>query len=555
MIRYTTLFLAFAGLLLFSCQTPQSSLQAEQWQELEISLTSEKDYANPYTEVEVYADFTDGSGTVWRRPAFWDGVKTWKIRFAPPVASGTVTYRTVASDAADKGLHGQSGSIRCGAYRGDNTLLRHGLLRMSEGKRNVVHADGTPFFMVGDTPWALPWRATPEAATTYAQNRQERGFNTALLMSLLPDRGAEGPRDRSSPGSFDVAFEDLAAGHLNQPNVAYFQTFDELSGILVAHGIVPVYQPVFHGYGWKGKNVLGWDVDPQEYARYCRYLVARYGARPAMWLVGGDGIGKEKGVKEGGEEVEQWDAYRQPTGIHYNPFDDYVPENQPAEKGFHGNKSYQEEEWLDFQWAQTGHGGKHLTHKVAQMYENKPTKAVANGEPTYEGIRDPENAAGWWQGHEAWSQVMAGGTMGVVYGAGGLWQWKLTKDEPGWPAWANSEVAWSDAILLPGSQYVGYLSRAFRGFDTTDMEKHPELANGQPLLAKPGSFYASYLPEGGELTVQGLPAGIPYRWFNPQTGAFEAEAKAAGGAVTFVAPGKEPWVLLVGEQKGERQVM
>jgi hypothetical protein len=51
--------------------------------------------------------------------------------------------------------------------------------------------------------------------------------------------------------------------------------------------------------------------------------------------------------------------------------------------------------------------------------------ASANGEPTYENGGRRGRAAGWWQGHEAWCNLCAGGSMGVVYGAGSLWQWRL----------------------------------------------------------------------------------------------------------------------------------
>ena len=60
-----------------------------------------------------------------------------------------------------------------------------------------------------------------------------------------------------------------------------------------------------------------------------------------------------------------------------------------------------------------------------------PIKGVANGEPTYEGVRGTALGADWWQGNEAWSNLCAGGTMGVVYGAASLWQWGLRPDEPG----------------------------------------------------------------------------------------------------------------------------
>jgi hypothetical protein len=127
----------------------------------------------------------------------------------------------------------------------------------------------------------------------YADDRQSKGFDAVLLMSIQPDRRATGPRDRTSVGGFDVGFEDLPSGHINQMNVSYFQYMDKLMSILVDHGIVPVYQPVFQGYGWKGLGALGRDAVPAEYARYCRYLVARFGASPAIWLVGADRTGLE----------------------------------------------------------------------------------------------------------------------------------------------------------------------------------------------------------------------------------------------------------------------
>ncbi|MDO6436087.1 DUF4038 domain-containing protein [Cyclobacterium sp. 1_MG-2023] len=538
---------------LFSCtpsQSEKAAIEAPQWEEIELVFTAANTYNNPYTDAEMYAEFIGPEGQKLRRPAFWDGGQNWKVRFASPVAQGEWKWHTLASDSSDTGLHGQEGRLKSVAYTGNNQLLRHGLLRMSEGKRNVVHADGTPFIVVGDTPWAMPWRSTYENTAHYAQDRGEKGFNTALLMTIQPDKGATGPNARDTDQGFAVAFSDLMEGHINHINADYFQYMDSLMSILVANEIVPVYQPVFHGYGWKGQEVLGKNVNPVEYARYCKYLVARYGARPAMWLVGADGMGREVGVKEGGETVEAWDAYQQPTGIHYNPFDDFIPNwADPETYKVHYNKAYQAADWLDFQWAQTGHTAKRIYDKVELMYENKPTKAVANGEPTYEGIRDPENGAGWWQGEEAWMQLMSGGTMGVVYGAGGIWQWKVSGDEAGWPEWANSEVSWKEALDLEGSRYVGYLAKALEGMPFTDMEKRKDLAGGKPCLAKSGEFYVSYLKKGGDITLSELTPEMPYQWFNPKTGAFLEEAKVTGTIQTFTAPDKEPWVLLVGKRK------
>ena len=69
---------------------------------------------------------------------------------------------------------------------------------MSEGHRNVVHHSGKSFLVVGDTPWAIPFRATTAQVEVYAKDRQKKGFNTALMMTLQPDMNAEGPNERDT---------------------------------------------------------------------------------------------------------------------------------------------------------------------------------------------------------------------------------------------------------------------------------------------------------------------------------------------------------------------
>lgn len=544
---FISLLLAF-GNLTVSAQ-PQVNL-APQWQEIELVFKAEQDYENPYTDVEVYVEFSDPSGREILRPAFWDGDNTWRVRFASPTASGEWSWRSISSVTSDSGLHGRSGSIRSTEYEEDNQLLQHGLLRMSPEHRNVVHADGTPFLVIGDTPWALPFRGTKESVAAYAKNRQERGFNTALLMSVQPDRQIKGPRDRSTEGGFGVAFEDLSSGHLNELNPGYFKTLDSLINILIDHEIVPVYNPVFQGFGWKGGQALGSHAQPDEYSRYVRYLIARYGARPAMWLLSADGYGNEPGVTSAGQTVQDWDAYSQPTGLHYSPYDDLLPDwsNDPN-YGFHFNRTNQDEEWLDFQWAQTGHNGEHHPHEVFRMYENEPTKAVANGESTYERIGAPDKATGWWQGHEAWLNYTSGGTMGVIYGAGGLWNWKLSPNEEGWPDWADTHASWDQSIQFEGSKYVGYLSRALEGLDLTDIQRRPDLAYGALALAKESELYIVYLPEGGPVRLGGLRNPMTYRWFDPKEGVWSGSGTTESGIVTTLnAPDKDPWVLIATKQ-------
>src|SRR5262245_17412599 len=150
------------------------------WREVEIALTSERDYPNGYTDVEVWADFTHDTGVTLRRPAFWDGGRAWKIRFASPLAAGRWAWRSFSS-AADRGLAEQSGELVCEANPPTvHRFERHGFWSMSPGRRSLVHADGTPALLAADTAWGLPWRATVEQCRTYAADRQAKGYNAAL---------------------------------------------------------------------------------------------------------------------------------------------------------------------------------------------------------------------------------------------------------------------------------------------------------------------------------------------------------------------------------------
>lgn len=176
-----------------SSQT-DSFLRIQQWETAEITLVSANQYTNPYTEVEVWAEFKNESGDRLLRPAFWDGENIWKIRFASPDSSSLWSWTSYAS-VADSGLDHRQGQMLAGSYAGTNPLIKHGLLCMSEGRRNVIQADGKPFLVVGDTPWSLPYRATLSQVKIYAEDRMQKGFNTALLITAQPDRDAIGPKN------------------------------------------------------------------------------------------------------------------------------------------------------------------------------------------------------------------------------------------------------------------------------------------------------------------------------------------------------------------------
>lgn len=498
---------------------------------VQIEFVAEGHYENPYTEVDFWVDFSHDDGQVIRRPGFWDGGQSFLVRFASTTDTGVWSWESDAN-VDDDGLVGQKGRLRATSGEDETHFDRHGFWHIAHQSRWLEYADGRSAFMVADTPWTIPWRATPEEVRTYARDRQKKGFNAALLMSMMSDMGAKGPRDRTVQSGFGVAFDDLFAGRLTENNPDYFQYLDTLVEILIDHGICPVWNPVFHGFGWKGLGVAGPHIPPEEYARYCRYLVARYGAYPAMWLVCGDGHGYEPTVLAGGEEIEAWDAYQHPTGLHYGPH--------------HSPNAHQHRRFVDFQWTQTGHQGEHRPDKVTAMWHEHPVKAATNGEPTYENIGELGKATGWWQGHEAWNNFMAGGVMGVVYGAGSLWNWVQPFDqEDEHPAWCRApNLTWRDALEFEGSNYVGMMSKILDGLPLKGVVPDYSTTYGRRAVFKPDELLIVYLHNGGIHQV--IRDDVPDKWrvYDPMTGVLVEEGSLTEEDRDIEDTGEGPRVII-----------
>lgn len=454
-------------------------------QAVEIELAGGR-IAEPYL-AEVSVAFRRAGGEL-RRPAFWDGDATWRVRFAAP-ESGTWTWAT----------EGLPGGERSGSVEADVQPL----LRLPQGRRNASWTDGRPFFPVTDTAWALPFRATLDETAEYADDRASKGFSAALLMTVQPDTRAEGPDDRTALDGFARGFDDLSAGTLQRLRPEYFRHLDRQVEILLRAGIVPIHTPLFYGFGWKGLDVIGPRCPVEDGRRFVRYLCARYGAWPAMWLVGADGTGWEPAVRAMGDELGRIDPDGQPVGIHYNPWQ--------------SSDAHWLVPWCKFHLLQTGHDGDHRPDRVAHLSSMQPTRAVANGEPTYEGMGGGLHGLGEWQSIEAWENLMAGGTFGCFYGAGSLWQWKR-QGETAWGDWSAADYDWRAAMHQVGSSRPGVIGRALDSMDFAEMQPELEFARAKRCVAVPGRFALVYLPEGGGLNLAGWAEPLPWVALDARTG-------------------------------------
>jgi hypothetical protein len=90
-------FICSFGLSLFA----QNALL---WKKHEIVFTSAKEYANPIYDVKDFKiTFTAPSGKIYLVRGFWDGGKSWKVRFCPGEI-GIWKWKSLCTDDKNTGL-------------------------------------------------------------------------------------------------------------------------------------------------------------------------------------------------------------------------------------------------------------------------------------------------------------------------------------------------------------------------------------------------------------------------------------------------------------------
>jgi hypothetical protein len=181
------------------------------------------------------------------------------------------------------------------------------------------------------------------------------------------------------------------------------------------------------------------------------------------------------------------------------------------------------------------------------MWRNEPVKPVMNGEPTYEHSGRRGKGEGWWQGHEAWSNLCAGGTMGVAYGAGSLWQWRIHADEPGHEDFFLApDAGWREALAFQGSRYVGLVGQILAGLPTTDLEPCWDVSLGTRGLLDPGRLYVGYAEHGGRTMFLDADGRVPDRYWliDPRSGSLVDHGERPGNGGVIDDSGGAPRVLL-----------
>jgi hypothetical protein len=543
--------------LLFGAAAAAVSAQSRRGAAREINewiFVSAKPYKDPFNDIELDAIVRDARGREQRVPAYWAGGQEWRVRYAAD-APGRYSFETACSDTSNQDLHGRRGELEITPYEGTNPLLSRGPLRVASSHRYLEHADGTPFFWLADTWWmALSKRLRwPADFTRLAADRVGKGFTVVQIVAgLYPDMPQFDPRGANEAGFPWAA--DYA-----RINPAYFDMADLRIQHLVDRGIAPCIVGCWGYY----LPILGM----ARMKRHWRYLIARWGAHPAIWCLAGEGIMpyylspdpqrdramQKHGWTELARYVRATDPFHHPITIH------------PSDSA---RNTVEDASVLDFDMLQTGHSDRasipNTVKLVTASRAASPPMPVIDGEVCYEGILEQSRQE--VQRFMFWA-CMLSGAAGHTYGANGIWQVN-TAAQPFGPSphgrsWGDTP--WDVASELPGSRQLGWAKALLMRYPWWRMEPHPEWVEPhwttanyiQPYCAGiPRELRIVFMPpmwDGPKLTQ--LEAGLSYRalYFNPATGAElpagTAVADAAGVWQPPVAPVFQDWVLVLERPK------
>ena len=112
---FTWSWLAVLGLLLLPAGIPTAAASAKtpviaKWARFEQAFKSTLIYSNALQDASLKVQFTSPLGDTSEVDGFWDGGRTWRVRFAPD-QPGRWTFKTTCSDGANDGLRNQTGEL------------------------------------------------------------------------------------------------------------------------------------------------------------------------------------------------------------------------------------------------------------------------------------------------------------------------------------------------------------------------------------------------------------------------------------------------------------
>ena len=439
-------------------------------------------------------------------------------------------------------------------WKGPSVDFKHGKLKISENKRFLVFADGTPFFYLGDTGWELFHRLNKAETEKYLENRREKGFTVIQAVALAELDGLNTPNAEGE--------KPLINNDPTKPNEKYFAHVDwvikkaEEKGIFI--GLLPTW-----GDKWNKKWGEGPEIFTPENAKaYGKFLGDRYKKSPnIIWILGGD-----RPVET---DLQKQIIRQMAMGLREGDGANHLISFHPT-GGNGSSSSFHNEEWLDFNMRQNGHSLSYTEryHQTADDYNLTPVKPVIDAEPIYED--HPINFDPDKNGHSVASDVrrplywdLFSGACGHTYGHHSVWQMYSPNHSP-----INRPLMpWYEAINQQGAAQMVYGRKLMesRPYLTRIPDNSIILTSDVPTSVpgegvykfvstrdQDGTYAMVYVPVGRKFSVHlDVIKGkdVNAWWYNPRNGSAKLIGKFPNtGIKEFISP--EPgessdWILVL----------
>ncbi len=520
------------------------------WEMKQISLNAEKDYENYYTDVTCWVELK-GPNFSKRIYGFWDGGNCFVVRMVA-TEPGNWQWTSGSNQPEDEGLNNHSGEFTAVDWtKGEKRQNpnRRGFVRPTPNGHALQYADGTPFFMVGDTwlagtTWRLPFRGvTPaenympgpgigfEDAVAY---RKRQGYNSVSMIACFPnwesdchpstyadssglylrnawekfdylvDSGkmtAKNMRDEYGNRPFQMSGEHEGVADFDRIIPEYFQSLDKKMQHLSEHGFVSLLETV------RRDNCPAWKAYfdfNESFARYVQYLISRYGAHNILFSgIHLDWIPKEYSLTA--------DEFNEALTYHLKKYGP-LPFGQPHTTLIN-NSTYlqfghnQKCPWLTMHSV----GNKPRDHRVAEaieiLFNLDPPYPAINFEPYYtgwnheinmpNGERPPADSArdNYFSRAQMYGSVLSGGLSGHVHGTA---SYDITTT--GEPAGARPHI-W-DALKYESGRYMQHLAAfilsegdKYQQLQLGSNNIHPQKAANSPPMGLDGWSYMMCTPQ------------------------------------------------------------
>jgi hypothetical protein len=533
--RLGVLPLVLLSVLVFTASAAKMPV-IPKWSRYEQSFKSSFVYSNALHDVSLKVVFTSPLGETREVDGFWDGARTWRVRFAPD-QPGRWRLQTTCSDPANTGLHKQSGAFVCSAAVGINRFHKHGPVRVSLDHRYLEHADGTPFFWLADTAWRGARAATPQDWDFYALTRAYQRF-TVAQWAVAPGQDVR----------HEYAWTGLPERIAINPD--FFKRLDAKLDTLSRVGVLSAIVPLQEVPAREGAAAL-----PDDQAELLvRYIVARWGAEPVAWLlaVEGDSAGKNAARwKRIGQAVFGSRAHAPvvlfPGETHYL-FDEFRDQKWVDVFGYPSVTDLTDDA---LKWTFTG--------PFAAEWKKDPTRPLIPFLPRENGVtpRAGKRFSADDVRHAAYWSLFLTPPAGVSYRAEGVVNWDMTVDPKGQKTKGADLPLWHKALFMPGAKQMARLAKFMNSTDFWKLRPQPTLVASQPgeqspqrfiaaVGSEPNTLAAVYVPEDRtlDLALAGLPPSPSVGWLNPRTGEGNVAVAVVGGNnCQFPTPEPGDWVL------------